>query len=119
MRPAFRRDLVGRMVVAYRVRERRACDALGVGRSTVRYVSVKPSQDALRRRLRELAETLVAYGYRRLHVLLRREVWRVNSKRVYWLYKEEGLAMRKKLPRIRLACVKCEVLLTADQKNQR
>lgn len=119
MRPASKRDLVGRTIVAYRVSERRACDALGIGRSTVRYVSVKPPQDALRRRLRELAETRVAYGYRRLHVLLRREGWPVNAKRVYRLYKEEGLAMRKKVPRRRVACVKREVLPTAEKKNQR
>lgn len=51
----------------------------------VRYVSVKPPQDALRRRLREPAQ--VAYGHRRLHVLLRREGWKVNARRVYrWLY---------------------------------
>ena len=110
---------MGRTTVAYRVSERRACAALGVGRSTVRYVSVKPSQDALRRRLRELTETRVAYGYRRLHVLLRREGWRLNAKRVYRLYKKEGLTMRKKVPRRRVACVKREVLPTAKKKNQR
>ena len=76
--------------MAYGVSERRACEVMAAGRSTVRYVSVRPKQEALRRRLRELAETRVAYGYRRLHVLLRREGWQVNAKRVYRLYKEEG-----------------------------
>ncbi len=110
---------MGRTIVAYRVSERRACDALGVGRSTVRYLSVKSPQEALRCRLPELAETRVAYGYRRLHVLLRREGWRVNAKRVYRLYKQEGLVMRKKVPGRRVACVKREVLPTAEKKNQR
>lgn len=62
-------------------------------RSTVRYVSLRPVQQALRHRLRELAEVRVVYGYRRLHVLLRREGGAVNAKRVYRIYKEEGLAL--------------------------
>ena len=47
-------------------------------------------------RLRDLAVVRVRYGYRRLHVLLQREGWRVNHKRVYRLYREEGLAIRVK-----------------------
>lgn len=105
--------------MAYGVSERRACEVMAAGRSTVRYVSVRPKQEALRRRLRELAEIRVAYGYRRLHVLLRREGWKVNAKRVYRLYKVEGLAMRKKVPRRRVSCVKREVLPTARRKNDR
>lgn len=107
------------MRVAYRVSERRACEVLAAGRSTVRYVSTKPPRDALRRRLRELAESRPSYGYRRLHVLLGREGWSVNHKCVYRLYREEGLTMRKKLPRRRVACVTREVLPTAERKNDR
>jgi putative transposase len=47
-------------------------------------------------RLRDLAAVRVRYGYRRLHVLLRREGWRINHKRVYRLYREEGLGIRVK-----------------------
>ena len=54
-------------------------------------------------RLRELAAARVRYGYRRLHVLLRREGWHVNAKRVYRLYVEEGLSIRAKTPRRRRA----------------
>jgi len=50
----------------------------------------------LRRRLRELAATYVRYGYRRLTVLLRREGWKVNAKRIYRLYTEEQLIVRTK-----------------------
>ena len=46
--------------------------------------------------MREIAETRVRYGYRRIHVLLRREGWDVNAKRVYRLYKEMGLQLRHK-----------------------
>ena len=58
-------------------------------------------QTALRVRLRDLAEARVQYGYRRLHVLLRREGWLINVKRVYRLYCEEGLGLRIKRPRRR------------------
>ena len=54
----------------YRVSERRACAALAVARSVVRYRSVKDPDLGLRMRLRELATSRVGYGYRRLHVLL-------------------------------------------------
>ena len=60
----------------------------------MRYTSNRPLQEALRLRLRELAATQVRYGYRRLTVLLRREGWQVNAKRVYRLYDEEGLKVR-------------------------
>ena len=52
-------------------------------------------------RIKELAEARVSYGYRRIHVLLLREGWKVNHKRVYRLYKQEGLTMRSKKPRRR------------------
>jgi putative transposase len=80
----------------FRVSERRACHLAGVARSSFRYRSVASDQTALRLRLRDLAATRVRYGYRRLHILLRREGWRVNHKRVYRLYREEGLGIRVK-----------------------
>ena len=52
--------------------------------------------------IREIAETRVRYGYRRIHVLLRREGWDVNAKRVYRLYKELGLQLRRKPPKRRV-----------------
>ena len=67
-------------------RERRACQALTFGRSTYRYESVAAEQAALRMRIRGLASARVSYGYRRIHVLLKREGWQVNHKRVYRLY---------------------------------
>jgi putative transposase len=58
------------------------------------YRSRKDPQEALRRKLRDLAATHVRYGYRRLTVLLRRAGWKVNAKRVYRLYDEENLKVR-------------------------
>ena len=63
---------------------------------TLRYRSRKIFDEALRHRLRELAGTHVRYGYRRLTVLLRRDGWHVNAKRIYRLYREEELIVRTK-----------------------
>ena len=81
---------------SYRVSERRACNALRFPRSSHRYESVRENPVALRMRLRELAAARPRFGYRRLWVLLRREGWSVNHKRVYRLYREEGLLVRFK-----------------------
>jgi putative transposase len=72
---------------------------LGVDRSSVRYRSVKADQTPLRRRIHDLAKTRVRYGYYRIYILLRREGWLVNHKRVYRLYQEDGLSLRLKRPR--------------------
>lgn len=61
---------------------------------TLRYEHHRDPQEALRVRLRELAGSRVRYGYRRLTVILKREGWQVNAKRIYRLYTEEGLIVR-------------------------
>jgi putative transposase len=96
VKPAKRRELVRFLKVGFKVGERRACRALGFSRSTIRYRTQAKEQSALRIRLRDLAGTRVRWGYRRLHVLLKREGWTVNHKRVYRLYKQEDLALRIK-----------------------
>lgn len=87
--------------VTYKVSERKACNALGFPRSSNRYKSTADRQEFLRIRLRDLAAARVNYGYRRLHILLAREGWLINHKRVYRLYTEEGLTMRRKRPKRR------------------
>ena len=99
MTPSRRRDVIKHFCLAYRVSERRACRVAGFARASQRYRSVADPQDELRLRLKELAESRVRYGYRRLHVLLRREGWPVNHKRIYRLYRLEGLVIRQKTPR--------------------
>jgi len=75
--------------------ERHACRLLGLGRSTHRYRARKTERDtALRARLKEVAARRMRFGYRRLTALLEREGIPANHKRVYRLYREEGLAMR-------------------------
>jgi putative transposase len=80
--------------VGFQVSERRGCRVISLPRSTTRYQSLARDQAALRLRLRDLAAARVRYGYRRLHVLLRREGWPVNHTRGYRLYRLEGLAWR-------------------------
>ena len=99
MRPAQQRGLVDGLRQTWRVTIRRACAVLMAGRSTYYYQARRPAQRALRERIRDIAETRVRYGYRRIHVLLRREGWLVNRKRVYRLYREEGLQLRNKTPK--------------------
>ena len=59
----------------------------------VRYRSQAKDQSALRIRIRDFATSRVRYGYRRIQILLQREGWKVNHKRVYRLYKQEGLEL--------------------------
>jgi len=102
----------------YQVSERRACSLLRASRSTVRYLSVADPQESLRLRLRQLAAEHVSYGYQRLYVLLRREGWRVNHKRIYRLYCEDQLCLRKKPPKRRVACRKRMDRPMATRKNE-
>ncbi len=104
MTPSCHREVVRHLQAVFRVSERCACRATGFPRSTQRYRSLAASQSELRIRLKELAAARVRYGYRRLHVLLRREGWIVNAKRIYRLYREEGLVIRIKTPRRKRSC---------------
>ena len=101
VRPARRRSLVAWLRRAYQVSERRVCGVTGFARSSQRDRSTADPQDELRQRLKELAAARVRYGYRRLHVLLRREGWPINAKRVSRLDNEAGLSIRPKTPRRR------------------
>lgn len=117
--PAQRRTWVRWVQEAYAVSERLACDAGGVARSSVRYASMAAPQEPLRQRLRELAQTRVAYGYRRLHVLLRREGWPVNHKRVQRLYQDEGLTQQRNRPKRRRSAVPRAARLLPGAANER
>jgi putative transposase len=84
----------------------------------MKYKSRKDPQHALRIRLRDLAASRVRYGYRRLHVLLRREGWMINAKRVRRLYNLEGLSLRLKKPKKRVSALRV-VPPPAQQPNER
>ena len=94
-----RKAMARYLMDGYMVSQRRACRLAKLPRKTYHYVSKRPTQEALRRRIVELARTRVRYGYLRIHVLLKREGIHVNKKRVYRLYCLEGLQIRAKRPR--------------------
>jgi len=94
---------VGYLTTAYRVSDRRACRLLQLNRATYWYQPHRAEAVALRQRLRDLAQARPRFGYRRLYILLRREGWTINHKRVYRLYREEGLSMRTRRRKKRLS----------------
>jgi len=99
--PQMRREAVLVMQVEVELSQRRACGLMGLYRATCRYRKQRCEDERLRVRLRELAEARRRFGYRRLQVLLEREGWQVNHKRVYRLYVEEKLSLRRKRGRKR------------------
>lgn len=80
---------------------RRACRLIGQCRSNEYYESRKDRREDLRSRMRDIATTRVRYGYRRIHVLLKREGWALGRSQAYRLYCEEQLQLRSKLPKRR------------------
>ena len=94
--PAARREVVAYLQERHHFSQRRACRVARTPRATVRYRHRRPEQEPLRARLRELAAARPRFGYRRLTVLVRREQGTVNHKRVYRLYRLEGLAVRRR-----------------------
>ncbi len=74
--------------------QRRACSLVGLDRKSFRYVSRRPDDDTIRKRLRELASRRRRFGYRRLHILQRREGVEMNHKKLYRLYRAERLTAR-------------------------
>ena len=75
-------------------------------RSTRYYCSLADDQAFLKMRIKELSQIRVGWGYRRIHILLKREGWQVNHKRVYRLYTQEGLTLRRKRPKRHVSSVK-------------
>jgi putative transposase len=91
------------LIQAYRVSIRRATAVLQLRQATYFYKPTPRDDRAERQRIREIAETRVRYGAERIHVLLRREGWLINHKKTYRIYCEEGLNLRRKRPRRRVA----------------
>ena len=91
MRPVRKRKLVDEMRASWKVSQRRACGVLCFAPKSYRYRSRRRGQAILETRIKEICATRVRYGYRRVHVLLRREGWAINHKRTRPLYNELGL----------------------------
>jgi putative transposase len=94
--PAAKREAVAHLKAAHEMSERRACGVIGCDRMMVRYRSRRPDDAHLRDRLSALAKERRRFGYRRLLIFLRREGFVVNHKRLFRIYREERLMVRKR-----------------------
>lgn len=94
--PASKRNAVTHLMDHHEMSERRACKTIDSCRMTIRYTSTRPDDMALRERMIVIARERRRFGYRRLHALLRREGHSVNHKKLYRLYREEKLSVRKR-----------------------
>jgi putative transposase len=90
------------MQTVWRVSQRRACAVIQLDPKSYRYKSRRPDQAAFEQRIKDICETRVRFGYRRVHVTLRREGWIINHKKTRRIYNEMGLQLRKKPPRRRV-----------------
>ena len=96
MTSAAERRAVAHLMDVHGMSERRACKATGFCRMTMRYKPTRGNDASLRERMKAIAQERRRFGYRRLHVLLRREGFRVNHKRPFRLYREERLMVRRR-----------------------
>jgi len=99
--PAAKREAVAHLQALLDVSERRACRVIASDRSVVRYRARRPGDEGLREKLRDLAHQRRRFGYRRLHILLRRDGITINRKKTQRLYREEGLTVRRRKGRKR------------------
>jgi putative transposase len=94
--PQAKREAVTHLIVTHQFGVTRSCGLIGISRSLYQYESKRPDDAPLKERLTELAGQKRRYGYRRLHVLLRREGWLLNWKRTYRVYRKAGLMVRRR-----------------------
>lgn len=99
--PAAKREAVAHLQALLDVSERRACRVIDADRTSVRYRSRRADDGDLRDKLRVLAQERRRFGYRRLHILLRRDGVLINRKKTQRLYREEGLTVRRRKGRKR------------------
>ena len=99
--PVVKRDAVVHLQVVHGMSERRACSVIGADRKSMRYCSRRADDADLREKLRILAQERRRFGYRRLHILLRRDGVIINRKKTQRLYREEGLMVRRRKGRKR------------------
>jgi len=111
--PAAKRDAVAHLKAIMGLSERRACQIISADRKTIRYRSSRPPEVELRTKLRDLANERRRFGYRRLFVLLRRDGEPSGVNRIYRLYREEGLSVRKRKARRRAVGTRAPILVEA------
>jgi putative transposase len=111
--PAAQRDAVTHLKAVMGLSERRVCQIISADRKTIRYRSSRPPEVDLRAKLRDLANERRRFGYRRLFVLLRRDGEPSGVNRIYRLYREEGLSVRKRKARRRAVGTRAPILVEA------
>ncbi|MCA1393309.1 IS3 family transposase [Bradyrhizobium sp. IC3123] len=111
--PAAKRAAIAHLQAVMSLSERRACSIVGADRKMIRYRSSRPPDAVLRGRLRDLANERRRFGYRRLFVLLRREGEPSGINRIYRLYREEGLTVRKRRARRKAVGTRAPILVEA------
>ncbi|WP_458395045.1 IS3-like element ISRle4 family transposase [Rhizobium brockwellii] len=116
--PAAKRKAVAHLMSHHEMSERRACKAIGFCRMTVRYETRRDDDHELRERMKALAHERRRFGYRRIHVLLRREGHLVNHKRLFRLYREEKLTVRKRGGRKRAIGTRAPMLVPMVANNR-
>ena len=109
--PAAERDAVAHLQSGFGMSERRACRVLGCCRMTMRYQTIRVDDAVLRERMKAIAHERRRFGYRRLHVLLRREGHLVNHKRLFRIYREEKLVVRRRGGRKRAMGTRAPMLI--------
>ena len=97
---------------------RKACAVIQLSRVVYLYRSVARDSTSLVMRMKEITRTRLHYGYRRVHVMLRREGFKDNHKRVYRLYRQEGMSLRHKRPRRSKASQQRQPVIAAQRVNQ-
>ncbi|MBB3980368.1 transposase InsO family protein [Rhizobium azooxidifex] len=111
--PAAKRAAVAHLKAVMGVSERRACQVVSADRTMIRYQSQRPAETDLRKKLRDLANERRRFGYRRLFILLRREGEPSGVNRIYRLYREEGLSVRKRRARRRAVGTRAPIVVEA------
>lgn len=97
MNPQAKKEAAQHLQEIFKVSERRACRVIALPRSTMRYEKiVDPLNDKIRKRMVDIAEKKPRYGAPRLHILLRREGFKINHKRTERIYQSLGLSLRRK-----------------------
>lgn len=117
--PASRRAVVKHLLAAHRFSDRHACRLAGLARSVWRYRSVRQEPQGFRDRMLTLATERPRFGYRRIHILLRREGFPFNEKRTRRIYREEKLQVKRRKRRKRAASAPREAMLIPEHPHQR
>lgn len=118
MTPDAKRKAVAHLMQVHQVSQRRACSALNVDRSTVRYQSRRSDDSDLRDALKAVAKERRRFGYRRLQVMVERQGWQVNHKKFRRIYREEKLQVRRRGGRKRALGTR-RPMVVPDSPNQR